>query len=70
MQIINKRMGKVGKDDQEIRLQGYNRKISHPQEVADTLNSYFIDKMLKNSWRKARVRLKKRCNRKPKFNVQ
>jgi hypothetical protein len=43
--IINKEIGKLGKEGQEIWLQSDDRKITHPQEVADTLNSYFIDKV-------------------------
>jgi hypothetical protein len=41
----NKKTGKLGKECQEIWLQGDDKKIIHPQEVADTFNSYFIDKV-------------------------
>jgi hypothetical protein len=43
-QLINKKMGNSGKSDQDIWLQNNLKKIIHPQKVADTLNSYFIDK--------------------------
>jgi hypothetical protein len=36
-QIINKKIGKLCKEGQEIWLQRDDRKITHPQEVADTL---------------------------------
>jgi hypothetical protein len=44
-QIINKEIGKLGKKGQEIWLQSDARRITHPQKVADTLNSYSIDKV-------------------------
>jgi hypothetical protein len=40
-QLINKKNGKLSQD---IWLQNNLKKITHPQKVADTLNSYFIDK--------------------------
>jgi hypothetical protein len=44
-QSINKKMGNSGKSYQDIWLQNNLKKITHPQKVADTLNSYFIDKI-------------------------
>jgi hypothetical protein len=44
-QLNNKRMGNSGKSYQEIWLQNNLEKITHPQKVANTLNSYFIDKV-------------------------
>jgi hypothetical protein len=45
MHLTQIKMGKLWKEGQEIWLQSYDRKITQPQEVADTLNSYFIDKV-------------------------
>jgi hypothetical protein len=41
----NKKMGNAGKSYQDIWLQSNLGKITHPQRVADTLNSHFIDKV-------------------------
>jgi hypothetical protein len=70
-QIINKKSGKLGKG-QEIWLQSDDRKITHPQEVADTLNSYFIDKveeLIEKSRSKDKVISLKNSDQKSKFNV-
>jgi hypothetical protein len=44
-QLINKKIGNAGKLYQDIWLQNNLKKTTHPQRVADTLNSYFIDKV-------------------------
>ncbi|PNF29254.1 hypothetical protein B7P43_G10478, partial [Cryptotermes secundus] len=44
-QIINKQMGNAGRANHDIWLQNNSKKIIHPQKVANTLNSYFIDKV-------------------------
>jgi hypothetical protein len=44
-QIINKTIRKSGKSLQDIWLKNGRVEITHPQNVAESSNSYFIDKV-------------------------
>jgi hypothetical protein len=44
-QIINNKVGNAGKSYQDIWLQSNLGILTHPQRVADSFNSYFVEKV-------------------------
>jgi hypothetical protein len=54
-QLINKHMGKLHISNQDIELKTDSGKIINPQNVADTLNFFYVDCIQKTFWYKIRA---------------
>jgi len=53
-QLINKHTGKFHISNQDTELQTDSGKFINPQNVADTLNSFYVDYIEKTFWYKIR----------------